>query len=72
MAGPAMTMAPKKPCAIACSSRGKVSKRIACALASRPPPPSPWSTRATISMGRLVAMPHSIEATVKPTSEKTK
>jgi hypothetical protein len=70
--GPAMTIAPKKPWAAACSSRGKVSNRIAWALASRPPPMRPWSTRATISIGREVETPHRIDAAVKPTREKTK
>ena len=57
---------------MACSSFGKVSKRMAWALASRPPPVSPCSTRAMTSTGKLVAIPHSIDATVKPTSENRK
>ena len=72
MAGPAMTMAPKKACAIGCSFFGKVSKRMACAFARRPPPASPWRTRATTSIGRFTARPQSMEASVKPTREKMK
>ena len=30
-----------------------------------PPPPAPCSTRATISIGILIDMPHSIDASVK-------
>ena len=72
MTGPAMTMAPKKPCAMACSSRGNVSNRMACAFASRPPPQRPWSTRAAVSIHRLVESPHSTDESVKPISEKMK
>ncbi len=71
IAGPAMTTAPKSPCALACSSFGKVSNKIDCALASSPPPKRPCSTRATTTMGRLPASPQSTEAAVKATSEKT-
>src|ERR1700742_968883 len=67
-----MTMMPKKACAMACSSRGNVSKRMACALASRPPPASPCSVRAMTSITKDVAMPHIMDATVNPTSEKMK
>jgi hypothetical protein len=70
--GPAITIAPKKPCAAACSSRGKVSYKKAWALAKRPPPIKPCNTRAPISIGKLVDRPHSTEATVKPISENTK
>ena len=63
IAGPAMTIDPKSPCAIACSSFGNVSKRIACAFARRPPPVSPWRIRAMTSIGNVVAVPQSIEAT---------
>ena len=72
MVGPAMTMAEKKPWAMACSLFGKVSKRIDCALAMSPPPPSPCMTRATMRSGRLVATPQRTEAMVKAMSEKTK
>lgn len=67
---PAMTTASKKAWAMACSDFGKVSKRNDCALASRPPPPSPWRTRAMTSVTRLVETPQRIDARVKAMSEK--
>ena len=50
--------------AVPCSRGGKLSSRIACASGSMPPPPMPCSTRARISIGMLMASPHSREATV--------
>jgi hypothetical protein len=49
-----------------------VWKMIDCALPSMLPPPSPCSTRAKMSIGRLVARPHRIDASVKAMSEKMK
>ena len=42
--------------------RGKVSKRMDCALASSPPPARPCNTRATTSIVRFPAMPHNTDA----------
>ena len=47
----------------------KVSVMIDCSLAARPPPPRPCNTRKKIGAGRLVAMPHSIDAAVNTATE---
>ncbi len=40
-----------------------------CASGCMPPPPTPCSTRATISMGMLMAMPQSMDAAVNDRME---
>ena len=67
--GPRMgaTMTPMEKAAMAAPRRagGKLSMRTACAMGWSAPPPAPWSTRARISISRLVAAPHAADAAVK-------
>ena len=55
--------------AVPCCSGGKLSSRMDCASGCMPPPPTPCSTRATISMGMFRDMPQSMEAPVKARME---
>jgi len=51
---------------------GKLSSRMAWAIGCRAPPPMPCSTRATISMPRLVAAPQMAEDAVKMTMQASR
>ena len=71
MMGPNMMPAPKIAMAWPSFSRGLMSIIVAWASGTSMAPQTPWMTRnATISM-RLLAMPQSSEATVKPTTAKS-
>ncbi len=61
------TMTPIENVAIATPRRagGKLSIRMAWAIGCRAPPPTPCRTRATMSMPRLVAAPHTADEIVK-------
>ena len=45
---------------------------MACAIGCMPPPPAPWMTRKTSSMGREGAAPQRKLAMVKTVMQKTK
>ena len=45
---------------------------MACAIGCMPPPPAPWITRKTRSMGSEGAAPHRKLAMVKTVMQKTK
>src|ERR1700728_687154 len=51
--------------AMPCFSRGQLSTRMACDTGCIPPPPAPWITRNSTSIGREGASPHSSELNVK-------
>ena len=63
-AGARTTPSPYKPIATPCSSREKVSRRIAWDIGIRTPPPIPWRMRNATMNGRVRARPHSMELTV--------
>ena len=54
------------------SSGGKASTRMAWDMGWSPPPPIPWMMRKKISMPRLVARPHIMEAAVKTTTDNSR
>lgn len=64
--GPIKMTTAKMPWPAPTSSLGKRSRRDAWAVAIRPPPNSPCSTRKTMSWRIDIEKPHSIDATVKP------
>src|SRR5579864_6101071 len=64
IAGATTTAMPYKEKAMPRFSTEKVSARIACSDGCKPPPPTPCRTRATMSIGRLVAIPQKKEQTV--------
>ncbi len=70
--GPSTAIIAKMPCATAARSFGNTDTRIACDVATRPPPNSPCNTRAATSAPNEVAMPHSMLASVNPTIENRK
>jgi len=61
------TMMPIENVAIATPRRagGKLSINMAWAIGCSAPPPAPCTTRATMSMPRLVAAPHTADDSVK-------
>ncbi len=65
MTGATTMPTPYAAMALPCFSGGKLSSRMDCASGCMPPPPAPCRIRATISMGILSAMPHSMDAPVK-------
>src|ERR1700682_226526 len=69
MAGATTTAIPYNEKAMPRFSTENVSARIACSDGCRPPPPAPCRTRAMMSIGRLVAMPHKNEQTVNNTTQ---
>jgi len=60
---------PNTVMAVPCRSGGKASSRTPWLEGWSPPPARPWSTRAPISMLRLVAMPHNADAPVNTAME---
>ena len=62
------TMMPAPQIAIACPtfSRGLMSSMMDCDIGISAAPNRPWMKRNTTISGRLVAMPHNAEASVKP------
>ena len=64
MVGPMNTPMPNRAEAKPRCSRVKVSKRIACEVESRAPPPIPWMKRKATSSQMLWAWPQAIEAAV--------
>ena len=48
-------------------SRGNVSRSVACAVATRPPPNIPWITRQNTSCPMDVEKPQNTDASVNPT-----
>jgi len=67
--GATTTPRPYTAMAVACLRGGKLSSRIAWDSGSMPPPPSPCRIRAAMSMGMLMARPHSMEAAVNTRME---
>jgi hypothetical protein len=63
---------PNNVWAAPCFSSGRLSSRVAWLDGWNPPAASPWITRNRISCGRLAAMPHSTEATVKTAIDQRK
>ena len=63
--GATITPMPKAAIAWPRLCGGKLSSRMAWEIGTIAPPPMPCSTRATMSQGRLVAMPQSTEVSVK-------
>jgi hypothetical protein len=63
-----MRPTPHVAIAIARSSGGNVSMRIACEEGTIAAPPSPWITRKTTIVRRSGAAPHAIDAPVKITT----
>jgi len=47
---------------------GNVSRSVACAVATSPPPNRPWMTRQTISCSMDEEVPQNTDATVNPTT----
>jgi len=45
-----------------CCSRGKISRRVACAVERRAAPPDPWMIRQRTSSGSEVEIPHRNDA----------
>ena len=64
MVGPMITPIPNSAAAKPRCSSGKVSKRIACEVDRRAPPPIPWMKRKVTSSQMLWAWPQAIEAAV--------
>ena len=60
---------PQTAMAWPCFSRGLMSSSTACDRGSMAAPKTPWISRNSTSSARLVEMPHSAEATVKPAIE---
>jgi hypothetical protein len=52
-------------------STGKLSSKIACETGCKPPPAAPCTTRATISITRLLAAPHHMDASVNRPTERS-
>ena len=67
--GPSTAPAPQTAIAWPCFSGGLMSSSTAWESGISAAPNSPWSRRNRTISARLVAMPHSIEATVKPAME---
>ena len=72
MTGAISPATPNTVMAVPCFSGGKLSIRIPWLAGWSPPPATPWITRKRISCSRLVARPHSTEATVKTAMERRK
>ena len=68
------TITPIANAAIAVPRRagGKLSISTAWAIGWSAPPPAPWRIRATTSIPRLVAAPHSADARVNTTMHVTR
>ena len=62
--GAMITPMPQMAMAMPRSCTGKVSSRMAWEMGWSAPPPTPWMMRKTMSIPRLVAMPHNMELTV--------
>ena len=67
--GATMTAMPYSANACGRFSGGKVSASMACSLVGMPPPPSPCRMRHTINALRLLASPHSSDATVNSATQ---
>jgi len=70
--GPKSAPTAKMPCAAPCLSAGNVSRKIACACESKPPPPAPWTKRQRTSGQSSREKPHISEANVKIAIEAKK
>src|SRR5215469_13701322 len=71
-AGPTMTPIAKMPWAFPCSRNVYVSRRIACDVEIKPPPPKPWMMRQKTSCPKLPERPHINDAIVKMTIDAKK
>src|SRR5262249_5204231 len=63
---------PNIVCAVPRRSGGNASRRTPWLDRLSPPPAGPWRTQNAISAIRLVAIPHSIDATVKTAMDRRK
>ena len=69
MIGPRIVPMPNTAMACPWRSGGLICKRVACDSGMRPAPATPCKARKKTSSPRLVAAPHSAEASVKPMTE---
>ena len=72
MIGPTMMPAPQIAIARPCSSLLLILSSTVCDSGTSDAPNMPCSVRKTTISPRLVAMPHSIEATTKPATDTMK
>src|SRR5215472_8995391 len=72
MIGPRIVPTPNTAMAWPWRSGGLICSSVACDSGTRPAPATPCSARKKTSSPRLVAAPHSAEATVKPMTEPRK
>ena len=72
MIGPRIVPMPNTAIAYPWRSGGLICNRVACDSGISPAPATPCNARKRTSSARLVAAPHSAEASVKPMTETRK